>query len=225
MAFSRQAVNQDSGAAAQIIKANPVEVAVADAVKASQLQNNQGVYQYIKGATGAVELYTPALSTNYTVTNSNVADATSITAYMFNNNFFNTTPDSSGTGAGNTVTKTYDDGWNGKLIERTLAVANYGRGLRARFINIIATDASGNQSPVALSGCQLTLQSYTGNNGKPNPFPIPLSQAIRNTMYQSGTLTIELDMWVNAISQISFVVPKGCTLSVTVDWDTVPQTA
>ncbi|MDF2449409.1 MAG: hypothetical protein K0R26_1913 [Bacteroidota bacterium] len=181
-----------------------ISVSVADAIN-----NKSGVYQYPQDAT--IEKFGKPKSTLITSRGRNAANDANAenTVYAFNTADFNVS-----TG----LVPTFNDGFGGKNINKYVNIANAGRGLRGKSITFTAVDADGNQSLSALEGLEFAILSYSATGGRELPEVLDLSEAIRNTQVQQGVLTIAVDFWVNGVTQLSWVVPAGFTVTANISW-------
>ena len=139
----------------------------------------------------------------------NDADAKN-TAYIFNKDI--------GTATSGKL-ETYDDGNLGKLIQRHIVNSNYGRGLKTKRITFTGVNADGNQDKTVLQQAAFAAVAYTTNEGRQIPAVANIAKALRNTQFQSGTLTVDAEIWINSITQLSAVAPAGCTLTILIEWE------
>jgi hypothetical protein len=191
--------------------------AAAQIIAAAQMSNAQGVYDYSQGK-GDIDYSMLPDNTTYTATSTAGSADEDKTMYIFNEDTYNESPTNNGSGA-NSIVKSYDDGFSGKLINKLIGSANGGRGMLCHGFNVQFTvAASGNQDQGALSTAAFTVRYYNGRSGNYNPFNIDLNQAVRNTQYVSGLLTIRAPFWLNSTSQISFLLPQADKAVFTFFW-------
>lgn len=159
-----------------------------------------------------IELYDKPDTTTITLEGRNAADSADAnnTAYFFNKDIGVAT-----TGK----LETYDDGNLGKLIQRHIVNANRGRGMHIRRITFTGINAEGNQDPTVLQRANFGLQAYTTQGGRPIPSVLNIAKALRNTQNQSGQVTVDVDIWINAITQGTAFCPAGCTLTLLIEWE------
>lgn len=175
--------------------------------------NNRGVY---KLNVPVIELGAVPKSTTYKAVNTNALESANRTVYIFNEDFLNASPAIS---ASLLASKSYNDGFSGKLINHIIGVNMNGRGVKCKGFNIEFKDASGNQDSTALADAEFTIQSYSGIGGKTVPVVLDLAEALRNDAFQQGLLSIDCEFWINRLTQISLNLPKGYTVSVTFKWE------
>lgn len=158
-----------------------------------------------------IELYDQPDTTTISIEGRNVLDTADAlnTGYFFNKDI--------GTATTGKI-ETYDDGNDGKLIQRHIVSDNRGRGMHIKRITFTGINSEGNQDPTVLQRSAFAVQAYTTQGGRPIPSPINISKALRNTQYQSGQVTVELDIWINPISQLTAAVPAGCELTLLIEW-------
>lgn len=159
-----------------------------------------------------VELYDKPDTTTIVIQGRNAADSADVknTAYIFNKDIGTAT-----TGK----LETYDDGNAGKLIQRHIVNANYGRGLKIKQITFTGVNADGAQDKTVLQQSAFAAIGYTTNEGRQIPSVTNIAKALRNTQFQSGTLTVKAPIWINAATQLSAVAPAGCTLTLLIEWE------
>lgn len=190
---------------ASMVAAPKAEMNLANAFQASQ-----GVYRV---GEASIEMFDKPTTNTITFKGRNAADAANeaVTAHALNVDALN-----GSTG----YVPTYDDGFTGKLINRHLAVTNLGRGLRVKSITFIALNAAGSQDATVLQQLNFQVVSYTVKGGTVIPKPIDLSAAIRNTQFQSGTLTLDFPngLWLNTASQLKAYIASGATVTASIEW-------
>lgn len=158
-----------------------------------------------------IEAYTAPDTTTITIEGRNAADSADAqnTAYLFNKDIGTAT-----TGK----LETYDDGNACKLIDRHIVLAKRGRGLNIKRITFTGVNADGNQDATVLQRVGFTVLGLNSNGGEDNPYPLNIAKALRNTQQQSGQVTVDVDIWVNAISKLKATVPAGCELTMLIEW-------
>ena len=159
-----------------------------------------------------VELFDKPDTTTIVIEGRNAADDADAanTAYVFN----------SGIGTATTgKAATYDDGNSGALIQRHIVNSNYGRGLKIKRITFTGVNAEGSQDKTVLQQAAFAAIAFTTNGGRQIPAVTNIAKALRNTQFQSGTLTVECPIWINSITKLSAVAPAGCTLTMLIEWE------
>jgi len=177
---------------------------------AAAINQQSGIQNLSNGV--VYDIYTIPTSLIYTVTSTNAGVAK--TVYAFNNDVLNaavTTNDS----AANSIVNTYGDGFLGRIYNQYLKTANGGRGIKMLGFTINATNfTSGVGAPSALITLALNLISANGQ-GSIIPIPFDLSEALRNTQYVSGMLTVKKEFYFNALSQLQMYLPINTSLTFT----------
>ncbi len=170
-----------------------------------------------------VELYDKPKSTLVTSYGRNAADDAdlAVNAYAFNTSIFNKTIGADGVTAA--LPEDYNDGtFQGKTgmnINQHINFGNAGRGLKLKQITFTGINAAGNQDPTVLEALAFTIQTYTSIAGKVKPKVYDISEAIRNTQYQSGILTLLIDAWVSSVVQLTWYVAAGATVTANISWE------
>lgn len=182
----------------------------ADMNLASAFQTSQGVYRV---GDPTIELCDNPTNSTITFKGRNAEDSSNqaVTAYALNVEALN---------ASSGFVPTYDDGFQGKLINRQIAIRNLGRGLKVKTITFIGLNSGGSQDATVLQALNLNFVTYTVKGGTIVPKPIDLSAAIRNTQFQSGILTLEFPngLWLNAVTQFKAYITSGATVTATIEW-------
>lgn len=182
----------------------------ADVNLANAFQASQGVYRV---SDKTIELFDTPTTNTITMYGRNSADNADANNTVY---ALNTVDLNKATGKA----AAYDDGFAGLLIDKHLTVSNLGRGLLVKAITFIGLNAVGSQDATVLQQLNFNIVTYTVKGGTVVPKPIDLSSAIRNTQFQSGTLTLEFPngLWLNTASQIKAYVVSGATVTATIEW-------
>lgn len=186
---------------------------------ANAIQNNAGI---IDIRTGAVvdELYPLPDSTTFSVDASSAANSTAIKVWVFNEDVLKSTiEDNTYVGAPNKPTLSYNDGFDGRLINGLIKNFRNGRGMRISEITVIGKDASDVQQDSAIMDMDLRLVAYNATRGSEQSKPYDLSEALRNTQFKDGMVTVKVDLMINAVSQLEFYCPLGYAYELRVKWD------
>jgi len=65
----------------------------------------------------------------------------------------------------------------------------------------------------------LALQGYDAIRGTAVPFNYDLAEALRNTAFKDGMVTVKVDFFINAVNQLKFTCPKGFSYDIQIKWD------
>lgn len=142
--------------------------------------------------------------------------AAAITAYFMNEDVFNATATNNGSGA-SSASNTYSDGWSGNGYNNLAKSVNNGRGIMCyglTFQYIVTSGAV--QDGTGLSAANPNLLGATNVGTSMRPEPSPLNEGLRNTQYLSGVMTVLAPFFMSSISQISYRIPVGDTVTLTV---------
>lgn len=182
------------------------------AALAATAENLQGVKDLSNGK--VINMFPIPSNFNVTISSNNGGSAESKTMYLFNESFLNASPTTNGSGA-NSIVTTYGDGFSGRVYEQYIKLANAVRGIRFNGFTVVATNyTSGAQIATPFTTMNLSLQICNGQGGR-IPVQIDLNEAVRNTQYQVGTLTIVKPVYLNALSQFELTLPINTTLAFT----------
>lgn len=152
-------------------------------------------------------------SYQYKNVNGSASGAAAITAYAFNEDSYNATVTNNGSGA-STVTNTYADGWSGNGYNKQIASANAGRGVLCQGITMIYQVTSGSaQDAAGLASSNLQMLNFTLVGTSSATVPSPLNQGFNYGQYQIGTMTVVKRMFISCVTQFSYVVPVGDTVT------------
>lgn len=177
---------------------------VAQAVNA-----NQGIINLSQGV--MYNVYPMPTSLTYSVSSNNGGGAASTTIYAFNNGSLNAAVTTNGSGAASIV-NTFGDGLLGRLYSQLALSANAGMGIKILGFTIQASNfTSGVAAPTAFSTLNLTVITQNGY-GATVPQTIDLNQALRNTQYNSGMLTLVYGFYLNSLTQLQMVLPVNTSL-------------
>lgn len=180
------------------------------------IQNNAGITNLSGGV--VFNVYTIPTSLTWSVSSNNATGSGTVTVYGFNNNVLNSAVVNNGAGA-DSIANTYGDGFSGKVYENYFRSANAGQGMRILGMTIEATNyTSGSQVSSVFSTMSLNIIAANGQ-GSTIPLPVNLQEAVRNTQYQSGILTIKKDFYLNSLTQLSLSLPKDTKLVFTLFTD------
>jgi hypothetical protein len=169
-----------------------------------------------------IELYDKPRSTLITSVGKKASDssALAVSAFAFNTSVYNKTIGQDGTTAA--ISETYNDGIfqgvSGNNINQHINFANAGRGLQMKQVTFTGVNSDGQQDITVLEAMEFTIQSYTSIGGKTLPKVYDISEAIRNTQYQSGILTLLIDAWISSVTQLNWQVPAGATVTANITW-------
>jgi hypothetical protein len=191
---------------------------------AEAIANKAGIIDISKGRT--IELWPKPESTTVKIVNPNTTNARDVTAYFFNEDTLkNTKTDntygSSGGAAvdGDKPVVTYNDGFEGRLINRLILGSNGGDGMLCKEITITGYDVDGNQTDEALEALDAAIQSYNAIQGTPAPINFDVSEAIRAGDFKNGKVKVKLSALINCVTQVRSFCPKGYTYSWKFKWD------
>lgn len=188
---------------------------------AQAIQNNSGVVDIRNGK--AVDMFPLPDSTTVTLVNPNTTDARAVTAYLFNEQVLkNTKTDNTYGGSATDADKpvvTYNDGFSGRLIDSLVQKAFNATGLRCKELTIIGKNASGVQDDAAIIALDAEIRAYNALRGRPVEMPYDLSDAIRNTQFKDGMVTVSVDFVINCVSQFVSSIPKGFSYTFIFKWD------
>lgn len=177
---------------------------------AQTIAKNSGVINLSNGV--IYDVFMIPTSLTFTASSVDATGAVSTTIYGFNTNSLNSAVTSNG--GGTAIAYTYGDGFSGKAYEQYARSANNGKGLDIVGFTVQATTVAGVAKPTAFSTLNLTVISANGY-GAAIPVTIDLNQALRNTQYNSGMLTLGFAFYLNALTQLQMVIPVDTTLTFT----------
>lgn len=196
------ATNPNSGAAT-----NTSANAIANAI-----QQNAGITNLSGGVT--YNVYPIPATFTWSVSSNNGGGAASTTVYGFNNNVLNAAVTTNGSGAASIV-NAYGDGFTGKVYEQFARSANNGQGVMIKGMTIQATNyTTGAQVTAPFSTMNMTIITTNGY-GPTVPVSIDWNEALRNTQYQSGILTIFKPWYLNSLTQIQLLLSVNTALVIT----------
>lgn len=191
-------------------------------IVANQVSADAGKVDVSNGQ--VIELVPIPQFTKVNVTNPNTALALAgAMAFVFNagatglknskdNNFY---PD--GAAPADKLAITFDDGFDGRYIDKLISTLAMGRGLMCEELTIIGK-VDGVQSDDAILSLNAAIQSYNATRGDAVPVNLDLSEGIRNTAFKAGFVTVKLAFWINQLSQFTFPVPKGYSYELKFKW-------
>ncbi|HYD20025.1 MAG TPA: hypothetical protein VEB40_01020 [Flavipsychrobacter sp.] len=138
------------------------------------------------------------------------------TVYFLNEDIFNATPGNNGSGEAS-ISNTYGDGWSGNGYNQLAKALSAQNGIKCYGLTLsFVTTSTGNENSSGLATAQPTwlMASMVGSSQIPKGFV--LNAGKRNTQYLSGTMTISGVFFMNSLCQLSYVVPAGNTVTLTV---------
>lgn len=185
---------------------------------ANAIQNQSGVVD-IRSGEAPVYIMPLPKSSNYTIANSNASGAEEVTVWVFNEDVLKNTLTDNVIASGKEPVISYNDGFSGKLISQLIKFARGGRGMRVREITITGKNASGVQDDAAISSMDLAVQGYQAIRGTAVPQNYDLTEALRNTQFKDGMVTVKVDFFINCVNQIVFTCPKGYSYDLNFVWD------
>lgn len=144
-----------------------------------------------------------------TIQSNGGASAVAKTAYFLNEDSYTATPTNNGSGA-SSISNTYGDGWGGLGYNNLAKAVNAGRGIKCYGLTIEYTQG-GSEFASGLTTANLTLNFVNLVGASYIPSGVVLSVGKRNTQYLDGTMTITRTFYLNALAQISYVVPASTT--------------
>lgn len=198
----------DSGASIGIVNAPALGQNIAAQV-AQAVNANQGIINLSQGV--MFNVFPMPTSLTYSVSSNNGGGAASTTVYGFNNSTLTAAVTTNGSGAASIV-NTFGDGLSGRLYTQLASSANAGMGIKILGFTIQATNfTSGVAAPTAFSTLNLTVITQNGY-GSTVPQTIDLNQALRNTQYNSGMLTLVYGFYLNSLTQLQMVLPVNTSL-------------
>lgn len=181
------------------------------------MQGNVGisdVVSAIKSAQGVVNLSNGVIynvftiPTSFTVTNQSIAgsSAVTVTQYLFNNSVMTAAVTTNGSAA-NSIVNMYGDGFSGRIYDAYLKSANNGFGIKMNGFTVICTqNSTGDQTSTPFNTLNMNLIAANGQ-GSVIPIPFDVNEAVRNTQYQVGTLTVNKEFFLSSLTQLSFQLP------------------
>jgi hypothetical protein len=186
------------------------------------IANNQGIGDVSEGK--SISLFPLPDTTTVTISNPKTAGKSAdVTAYFFNEQLLKNTKDDNTYGAGaadaDKPTVTYNDGFSGRVIDKLIQSLNGGRGMRCKQITVIGKNDSGVQDDGAILVMDPSVKAFNALRGRSVDFPYDFRKAIRNTQFKDGLLTLNVDFWLNMVSQFTFTCPIGYSYEITFEWD------
>lgn len=177
---------------------------------ANSISNNQGI---VNVSNGKIVNYQPKpTSLSVTVESDNEASAASADIYIFNNTAFTALDTNNGSGA-NSIDYTWGDNNSGKTYERIMGSCNGGQGIGIRGFTLqVTTRSTGASLGTAFNTMQLNLIAANGQ-GKMVPFTSDVAEAIRNSQYIAGTLTVIFPFVFSPYMQMNYQQPHNTTFA------------
>lgn len=151
------------------------------------------------------------------VTSATGAGAEAKTSYFGNEDAFNATATNNGSGAASIV-NTYGDGFSGKSYNRLFAqpsINSTGLMCYGFTLQYVVTNG-GAQDPSGITTANPTLLTANGTGSNMIPRGIVLSSGARNTQYLTGVMTVAYNFVMNSITQLSYNIPVGDSVTLTV---------
>lgn len=177
---------------------------------AQALQQAQGVQNLSNGV--VYNIFTMPTSFTATIYSNNGGGAATTTVYLFNAGILNSAVTTNGSGAASIAT-TYGDGFSGNVYNQYFRSANNGMGVKFVGFTVIATNyTTGAQTASPLTTLSMNLINANGQGGT-IPIPFDLSEALRNTQYQSGTLSVLKSWYQNGLNQFSMSLTANTQLN------------
>lgn len=174
---------------------------------AQAIQQNAGITNLSNGV--VYNVYPIPATFTWSVSSTNAGAAT--TVYGFNNNVMNAAVTTNGGGAA-TIVNTYGDGFSGKIYENYARSTNNGQGVFIKGMTVQATNyTSGAQVSAPFSTMNLTIISTNGY-GANVPVSIDFNEALRNTQFQVGILTVMKGFYLNSLTQLQLLMPINTSL-------------
>ena len=162
---------------------------------------------------GAFEMMPIPPAMTQVVASATGGSAAAVTAYFLNEAFYNTTVTNNGSGA-NSVVTTYGDGWDGKGYTQ---LAQNGNGIKCYGLTLeYITTSSGAQNPSGLTTANPTILVSNLVGANQIPRGLVLGAGTRNTQYLAGTMTVQYQFTMNCLTQFSYGIPVGNTVTLTV---------
>lgn len=173
---------------------------------AQAIQQNSGVIDISSGK--IVKDSPKPTSLNVTVTSATGVGAEDATINLFNNNFFTALDTDNGSGGGS-ISYTWGDGFSGKGYERLFASTNGGDGIGIRgFLLQVTVNSTGASTAAYFNTMNMAIEMIN-MMGRKAPFSADLVEAIRNSQYIAGTLTVRFPFVFNPYMQISYTQPAN----------------
>lgn len=193
--------------------------AIANGISKGLNQNNSNVF-VLKQPQGPVNRRPIPDTLDYTAASNNGTGAASKTLYIFNEDIYNESPTTNGSGA-NSITFSYGDGFSGNWYNASFNNYHEGQGMYIYGFNVaFTTTTTGVSNLSAFNQSNFQYNPYNGY-GSPEPIPINFNQALRNTAYIQGLLTFRWEGFISRMGQFSIVIPPNNTL--TMSFFTNPQ--
>ncbi len=206
-----EVIKLDGLGASQVDQSSQMNNAPSVAAIAQTIAANQGVINLSKGIT--YDVYLIPTSLTYSVTSTN-AGAANTTIFAFNNNVLNALVTVNSGGVAASIVNTFGDGFSGKVYEQYFRSANQGKGIKIIGFTLQITTLAGVATPAAFSTLAMTILSTNGY-GQNVPVSIDMNQALRNTQFNSGMLTLAYNFYLNSLTQISMSLPINTSLTLT----------
>lgn len=189
----------------------PAETSVQSLVSAiSQAQGvvNIGGGQSIQGVKVPTSL-------TVSITSGEAIGAVPTTLNLFNDAVFSNQVTNNGSGANSITYNWGDNTTNGRLYTELCRLMNNGMGVGIKGFNIACTFANGTSNQQFFSTANVTtlLNTLRGNF---IPREISVEDAVRNTAFNSGLLTVVQPMMLNTLMQLTLEIPVGNIVTLTV---------
>ncbi len=174
----------------------------------SQFAQNQGVIDISQGKLIAD---TPKpTSLNVTVASASGSGADTKTIQLFNNDFYTGLVTDNGSGA-DSIGYTWGDKFDGKAYQQLFSnnICNLGNGKSVMGIGIrgftlqVTVNSTGASTAAYFNTMDMNIEMIN-MMGRKSPFTADLIEAIRNSQYIAGTLTVKFPYVMNGFMQVSY---------------------
>lgn len=178
----------------------------------SAISQAQGVVNI--GAGQSIQGVKVPTSLTVSITSGEAANAVPTTLNLFNDAVFGNQVSNNGSGA-NTITYNWGDNTsNGKYYTELCRLMNNGMGIGIRGFNIACTFLNGTSNQQFFSTANVTtlLNTLRGNF---IPREVSVEDAVRNTAFNSGLLTVVQPIMLNTLMQLTLEIPVGNIVTLT----------
>lgn len=178
----------------------------------SAISQAQGVVNI--GAGQSIQGVKVPTSLTVSITSGEAANAVATTLNLFNDAVFGNQVTNNGSGA-NTITYNWGDNTsNGKYYTELCRLMNNGMGIGIRGFNIACTFLNGTSNQQFFSTANVTtlLNTLRGNF---IPREVSVEDAVRNTAFNSGLLTVVQPIMLNTLMQLTLEIPVGNIVTLT----------
>jgi len=178
----------------------------------SAISQAQGVVNI--GAGQSIQGVKVPTSLTVSITSGEGVNAVATTLNLFNDAVFGNQVTNNGSGA-NTITYNWGDNTsNGKYYTELCRLMNNGMGIGIRGFNIACTFLNGTSNQQFFSTANVTtlLNTLRGNF---IPREVSVEDAVRNTAFNSGLLTVVQPIMLNTLMQLTLEIPVGNIVTLT----------